>query len=239
VKTTPAGWTIVDRDAKVLAYSYNFTAEGRSTTFVAPMADGKLMVVSPSTTLPDAAAAELAGFGEVGAIVANNGWHYMGQKLWRERYPDARCFAPKKGIERIAKKSKYPLDFEPIEALAPLLGEGVGFRDVPETKSGETWFWAQVAGGYAWYTSDVLANMPGLPGNFIVRSLFKLTKSGPGYSVFRLAMKFIVKDPKAALRLMLEDVEAHPPAVVVPAHGDILEGGDIAERTRALIRAAI
>ena len=89
---------------------------------VAPMADGRLMVVSPSKTLDEAVATELADFGEVGALVANNGFHYLGQKAWRERFPDARCFAPPKAIERIAKKSKHPLTFEPLADLAPRLG---------------------------------------------------------------------------------------------------------------------
>ncbi len=239
MQTTPAGWIIVDRAARVLAHTYTFAGEATSTCFVAPMADGTLMVVSPPTKPADALFDELAEYGEVGALVANNGFHYMGQKAWRERFPDARRFAPEKAIERIARKSRYPLDFEPISALAPLLGASVGFRDVPDSKCGETWFWAQVAGGYAWYTSDVLANMQGIPGNLVVRTLFKLTKSAPGYRVFGLALRFMVKKPKAALKLMLQDVEAYPPAVVVPAHGEILEGGDIAARTKALLQSAI
>lgn len=239
METTPAGWIVVDRSAKVLAHTYTFAGSATSTAFVAPMADGKLMIVSPPTKPSDALFDELAEFGEIGALVANNGFHYMGQKAWSERFPEARRFAPQKAIERIAKKSKYPLDFEPIAALAPLLGESVGFRDVPDSKCGETWFWAQVAGGYAWYTSDVLANMQGIPGNFVIRALFKLTGSAPGYRVFGLALRFMVKKPKAALKLMLQDVEAHPPAVVVPAHGAILDGGDINDRTKALLRSAI
>lgn len=243
MKTTPGGWTVIDREARVLALNYRFRGSETSFSFAAPLADGRLMVVSPSKALDDAAAAELADFGEVGALVANNGFHYLGQKAWRARFPEARCFAPPKAIARIAKKSRYPLDFEPLSALAPLLGEGVGLRDVPASRCGESWFWAKLSGDgpprYAWYMSDVLANMRGLPPGLLFRLLFKLTGSAPGYRVFNLALKFMVKDAKGALRLLLEDVEAHPPGVVVPAHGDILADGDIDERTRALLKAAV
>lgn len=244
MQTTPAGWTIIDREARVLALNYHFAAEATSTSFVAPMADGRLMVVSPSKALDEAVATELADFGEVGALVANNGFHYLGQKAWRARFPEARCFAPPKAIERIARKSRHPLAFEPLAALAPLLGDGVGFRDVPDSKCGESWFWARLSEGeggerFAWYMSDVLANMPGVPGNLLVRALFKLTGSAPGYRVFKLALKLIVRDVEAALRLLLADVEAHPPGVVVPAHGGILADGDVDRRTVALLKAAL
>lgn len=239
MQTTNSGLIAIDREAKVFAYTYHFSAEATSTMFVAPMADGRLMVVSPSTTLPDAVADELSRYGHIGALVANNGFHHMGHKTWRTRYPDAKSYAPVDAIRRIAKKNRDNIDFEPISKLAPLLGEGVGFRDVPDSKCGETWFWARVDGGYAWYASDVLANMSSIPGNFVFRALFKLTGSAPGYRIFKLALKFMVKKPKAALKLMLDDLEAHPPTVMVPAHGEILEGGDLAERTRALLRSAI
>lgn len=244
MQTTPAGWTIIDREARVLALNYHFAAEATSISFVAPMADGRLMVVSPSKTLDEAVATELADFGEVGALVANNGFHYLGQKAWRARFPEARCFAPSDAMARIAKKSRHPLAFEPLAELAPLLGDGVGFREVPDSKCGESWFWARLSKGeagerFAWYMSDVLANMANVPGNLIIRTLFKLTGSAPGYRVFKLALKLIVRDAKAALRLLLADVEAHPPGVVVPAHGDILTGGDVAGRTVALLKSAI
>ena len=31
--------------------------------------------------------------------------------------------------------------------LAPLLGDGVGFCDVPDSKCGESWFWARLSKG--------------------------------------------------------------------------------------------
>lgn len=237
--STKAGWIVIDREAGVLVHTYTFAPDATALTFVARMANGQLLVVSPSKGLTDEAAAELAEFGEVGAIVANNGFHHLGQAEWRARFPKARCFAPPESAARIKKKNKATLPFEPLSALAELSGTDVFVREVPNSKLGESWCWAKIDGGYAWYMSDVLANMPSLPAKFFPRLLFKLTKSGPGYKVFNLALKFMVKDKKATLRLLMEDLEAHPPKVVVPAHGDILSQPSLAADTRALLEAAV
>lgn len=239
MQQTPAGWTVIDRDAAVLTHTYYYGPKASSTCFVARMADGALMIVSPPTKPSDALVAELAEFGPVGALVANNGFHHMGQRSWRERFPDAISYAPAASMARIAKKSRHDVPYQPLTALADRLGDAVGLRDVPHTKSGESWFWARIAGGYAWYMSDVLANMPGLPASLPLKLLFKWTGSAPGYRVFKLALKFMVKDAKGTLRLLLEDLDAHPPTVVVPAHGDCVHGADTAERTRAVVNAAL
>lgn len=234
METTPSGWLVIDRARGVLTRSYKFSKGGTAMTFVARMGDGRLMVVSPPSGLDEAAYAELAPFGEVGALVANNGFHYLGQAAWRARFPKARSFAPAQAVARIDKKSKVKLSFEPMAALAELTGGDVGVRDVPETKRGEAWCWAKTERGHAWYASDVLANMPKAPP-FPIGLLFKWSNSAPGYKVFGLAMKLIVKDPKATLRLLAEDLEAHPVTTMVPAHGDVLAHASLAADTRALV----
>ncbi|MEZ4361583.1 MAG: hypothetical protein R3B48_15455 [Kofleriaceae bacterium] len=202
------------------------------------MANGKLAIISPSRHTSEVAFAALAKHGDVGAIIANNGFHHLGQAEWRARFPKARCFAPSAAVARIKKKSRTPLEFEPLAELAELTGPELGFREVPDTKCGESWFWINTGDGHAWYTSDVLVNLTTLPA-FPLRLLFTLTKSAPGYSVFNLALKFIVKDKAATLRLLMEDLEAHPVTTMVPGHGGLLTGDAIAGDTRALIAAAL
>lgn len=115
----------------------------------------------------------------------------------------------------------------------------MGFREVANTKAGESWFWAKTASGSAWFLSDVLINLPKLPPAFPLRLLFKWTGSAPGFRVFHLALKFVVKDKRAALRQLREDMAAHPPTVIVPAHGPLLDHPGITEETRALLDAAL
>jgi hypothetical protein len=239
MQTTQHGWQIIDGDAGVLVFSYKFAGEGQSNCFTAKLPSGGLMVISPPNRWTEAEIGDLAAYGEVEAIVANNGYHHLGIGSWRERFPKARCFAAPGALERIGKKSKDAGELEPLSALQPLLGDRVAVVEAPASKCGETWAWAKIAGGYAWYASDVLANMEKLPSNFIVRALFKWSKSAPGYKVFNLAVKLIFKDKKRGLGQMLDDVRKHPPTVMVPAHGTILVKDTVAADTEQLLAAAI
>jgi hypothetical protein len=239
MQITQHKWSIVDGDAGVLSFSYKFASEGQANCFTARLASGGLLVISPPRHISDAELSDLAAYGEVEAIVANNGFHHLGIKLWREKFPRARCFAAPGAAARIAKKSKHAGELEPLSALQPLLADGVAVTEAPASKAGETWAYAKIASGYAWYASDVLANMDQLPSNFIVRALFKLSKSAPGYKVFSLATMILLKDKRRALGAMLEDVRKHPPTVMVPAHGGILSGASLAADTEQLLVAAI
>jgi hypothetical protein len=239
MQTTKLGWTIIDDQAGVLSFSYRFGGEGQANCFTARLPSGGLMIISPPSKISDEAIEELAPFGEVEAIIANNGFHHLGIGLWRERFPNAKCYAAPGAIERITKKSKNAGELRPLADLKPALGNDVAVIEAPTSKGGETWAWAKIAGGYAWYASDVLANMPRLPSNFLFRFMFKATKSGPGYRVFSLALKFLVKDKRAALGLMLDDVRKHPVTVMVPAHGGILSGATVLADTEALLEAAM
>lgn len=236
--TAASEWQAIGSNDSVWTHSYMFNKSGQATTFAARLGDGKIAVVSPSRFTSDAVFDELAKHGEIGAIIANNGFHHLGQAEWRKRFPAARCFAPSEAIARIAKKSKVELAFEPLSALAPLTGANFGFREVPNTKCGESWFWANTGAGHAFYTSDVLANIPKLPP-FPIRLVFTLTKSAPGYRVFNLALKFIVKDKSATLRLLADDVAAHPVTTMVPGHGDILTHATIGDETKQLLASAL
>lgn len=237
MQTTPQGWTVIDGDAGVLCFSYTFTKEGQANCFTAKLPSGGLMVVSPAARIETAAIEELAAYGPVEALVANNGFHHLGLARWKEHFPEARCFAAPGAIERINKKSKDAPALEPLSALAPLLGEDVAVIETASSKCGESWARAKIAGGYAWYASDLLANMDRLPSSFVIRALFKLTKSAPGYRVFGLATKIILEDKRATFSAMLEDVEKHPPTVMVPGHGAIVATPGLAAETEGLLRA--
>lgn len=238
--TTEHGWTIIDAEAGVLSYTYAFSPGGATANaFTARLRSGGLLVVSPPTKVSQEVVDDLAAYGEVEALVANNGFHHLGLARWRELFPAARCFAADGAKARIAKRSKDAGELDPLGGLAPLLAEGVAVIETPSSKCGETWVRAKIDGGYAWYGSDIVANMPSLPPNFIVRQLFKWTKSAPGYRLFNLAHKIVLKDRKATLRAMLADVEQHPPRVMVPAHGEILSSASLAVDTERLLRDAI
>lgn len=238
METTNHGWTILDRDAGVLEREYTFGKNGSARCFVARMEDGRLLVVSPACGLSEEAIGELADFGEVGALVAPNGFHHLGIHQWRERLGDVGVFAPEPAIARIAKKSDTAGAIRPLAELRPRTGDRVHLHEVGEGKAGESWLGVETAEGHVYFVSDVLIDLRKLPP-FPISMLFRLTGSAPGYRAFHLALKFTVADKKATLRALREDLEARPATVVVPAHGRLQTQGSVQADTLAAIDAAL
>jgi hypothetical protein len=238
MEKTPHGWSILDRDAGVLSYAYG-AGGGSANSFVARYHGDKLLVLSPPRGLSEGAYADLEDFGTVESVVANNGFHHLGQAEWKKRYPSATFYASTAAAKRIKKKNPKAGSFTPLWQLAQKLGGDVGIVEAPADKCGETWAYAKTARGYAWYASDTLANMPRLPKALPFKLLMKLTKSAPGYRVFGLAVKFLASDKGGLLGAMQEALRTRPVAIMVPAHGDILARDGLAEETQRLIASAL
>lgn len=237
--TTEHGWTIVDREAGVLSREYPFIDNGHANTFVARYADGKLAVVSPCTGLTDGLADDLARFGEVSVVVANNGFHHLGIPEWRARFPGASFHAPEKAAARIAKKNPAAGSFESIAAADDKVGWKLTIRDAPATKVGESWCFLQTERGTYWYVSDLMCNWDQFPGNFVLGKLWKWTKSGPGFSLFNMAMLGTAKDKKVMLAAFLEDLRAHPPSSITLAHGPAIDDPTTLARAEPMVAAAL
>ena len=238
MERTATGWTVIDRGAAVLSREYVFRGGTTAKTFVAKMGDGTLMAVSPSIGLSEDAAAELDGFGPLGALIAPNGMHHMGLTDWRARYPEVPIFAPAAAIARLRKQSPAAQTVRPLGELRARLGDGVGITEADDTRFGESWCWARTNEGHVLYASDMLINMPKVPP-FPAGLLFRVTKSAPGYRPFGLALTVMLKKKKDALRALLHDVESHPVSVVVPAHGDLVANEAVQAETVEMLRAAL
>lgn len=248
MERTPHGWTVLDEAAGVLTYRYVFAPDGSTANaFTLRLADGQLALLSPPAAVnagPDApvdagVCDDLERFGGVGALVANNGLHHLGQAAWKARCPAARAFAPAAAMSRIRKKNPEAGSFEPLEALQALIAEDVSIHEVVPSKCGELWAWAKTADGYLWFASDLLANFPELPDHPIMKHVFKWTRNAPGLRLFTLAMLLTVKKKQSLLRRLRDDLRAHPPQLIVPGHGDLLQGDDLPQRVEALLSAAI
>jgi hypothetical protein len=225
------GWNVIDRDAAILWREYSFSKSARATTLAFHGADG-LVVVSPGTKLEARAFDALADLGKVRALVANNTFHHLGQKAWRERFPEAESYCPPGAVATLEKKVSG-VKFRPLSDLA--LPSHARWEDAPGFKTGETILSVDAKRGPVWYTGDLLTNIQRTPGPPL-GWLFSLTDSAPGFRLFKLAVWLLVKDKKALREWMLTRIEEHPPAVVVPAHGPAFEADDAAEQARVQIR---
>jgi hypothetical protein len=99
------GWNIIDAEAGVLWREYRFTGHALATTLVFRGIDRGLVVVSPGNGLSNSEYGALREFGEVRAIVANNSFHHLGQKAWREHFKDAKSYAPPRAVEQLNKNT--------------------------------------------------------------------------------------------------------------------------------------
>jgi hypothetical protein len=234
METTRSGWNVLDREAAVLWREYSF-GPALATTLVFRGAGDGLVVISPGNNLDPGALDELKDFGNVVALVASNGFHWLGHPLWRKHFAQARSFAPAQGIDRIAKKLPDLGRFESLDGLTPLLGAHASVIDAPGHKMGNAFAMIRAKNGTYWYPSDLMANMPKLPSNFVFRTLMSLTDSAPGYRLFRPAVWLGVKD-KQVVRSWLDDEFAKAaPTTVVPAHGPPTSGNDLVATTKALL----
>jgi hypothetical protein len=234
MEATSKGWSILDRERAILWRQYWF-GRGLATTLVFRGADDGLIVISPGNGVDPAALDELADFGKVVALVASNGYHWLGQSLWRKRFPQARSFSPTQGIARLEKKLPELGRFEPLEALGPLLGDRARVVDAPGFRIGNAFATIQGKNGAYFYPSDILANIPALPSSFVVRTLMSMTNSAPGYRLFRPSIWLQVKDKQALRNEVEAQLTKFAPIGVVPAHGAPIEGPDVVAMTRALL----
>jgi len=227
-----AGWDVLDGDSGLLFREYEFAKNAVATTLVFRGAGDKLVVMSPHNRPSAAQLDALSDHGVLSAIIAPNGYHHLGIAAWRERFPDATVFAGQAALARIAKKCPAAGDVRPIEEASALVGDKVRAAVPDGDRGGNVMLTIETPRGSAFYTSDYMANLPQLPPALPLRMLFKLTDSGPGFKLFRLAVMLFGKD-KAKLRSWMEaEIERAPLLCVVPAHGRPVLGSDVLARTR-------
>jgi hypothetical protein len=224
-------WTVVEPSLPALTHTYSF-GPGIATS-LALVVEGGVVLISPPCNVADAVYTDLAQHGPLRALVAPNAFHSMGLAPWRERNPDAPVFAPAQSIARLEKNTKIT-GIKPVAEASGLIGDRFEMVDMPHYKTGEMLVRWKIDGGYAWYVTDVMFNMPELPkGPF--GWVMNWTRSGPGLRRNAIASMFMVKDKRALYGWIAEQADKTPPALIVPCHGDLLRPPDPA----AAIQAAL
>jgi hypothetical protein len=224
-----SSWTVVEPSLPALTYTYKF-GPGLANT-LAVKGDGGMIVVSPPCNPEESTFAELEKQGPVRALVAPNAYHHLGLPAWKARYPDAPIFAPAQSIARVEKQSKLT-GLRPLAEAASLAGDRLELVDMPHYKTGEVLVRWRVDGGWAWYVTDLVFNMPKLPpGPF--GWVMRWTRSGPGLRRNALAATFMVKDKRALYAWIAEQAEKTPPSLIVACHGDVVKPGDPTAEMRA------
>jgi hypothetical protein len=232
---TPNGWKVFDARMPVLTYEYSFGPGTANTLAVG--GEGGLIIISPPCRVAGGVFEDLSRFGPVRALVASNAFHYLGLAEWKARFPEARIFAPAQSIARLERQSKLG-GILPLAEAASITGSRVELTDMPHYKTGEVLVRIATERGLVWYLTDIVMNLPALPGNPIVNLLFGLSGSGPGLKFNNIAPLFMVHDKAALKRWLAAEFEKAPPSWLIPTHGDIVECASNRDGVRKLFQTA-
>lgn len=235
---TVPGWTTLAQQPLVLVKEYAF-GPGRANALAVQLPDRSFMVMSPSVDPSDTEAQAFTTLGGVSALVENNGAHHLGLGPWRAKFPNAVTYATPRAAARIRKKGKDPGQLESLDALRAKAGDKIALVEIAGDKIGDVCVRVITEKGALFYASDFIANIQALPSNLIFKLVFKLTDSGPGLKVFGVFFKFFVADKRAARDALIRELEANPPSILVPAHGDVVARQDLGPTLVGMLRTAI
>ena len=119
-----------------------------------------------------------------------------------------------------------------------MLPEHVWVATPPGMKHPDTFARIETAQGPVWYCNDMVLNFAKAPGGFLVSTMFKLTKSAPGFRIGRLPAKLMVKDKAAFRDWFAAELDAHPPRYVVSGHGAPMLDTEQARQLAQMVRDA-
>ncbi len=224
-------WMNLVPDGSVRAIKYSFGV-ATANTMAVRREDGTWLVVSPAMGMPPELLEELARDGEVSALVAPNGYHHMGQAVWRARFPQAVSYAPSGSLARLGKKAPG-IPFLPTEDLAKQLGSGIELLVPGGLKVADLLVRATTPAGDVWFSGDLVSNTVPEDMNAIPRFILGLLGGGGGYRFNKVPALVYLRDRKAWNASVAPRLGDASTQVILPAHGNpITEGA--AEKSRAL-----
>jgi hypothetical protein len=228
-------WQYLTRDGSVRWLKYSW-GPATANTLAARLADGTWVVVAPSVGPASSVLEDLSKDGTVSALIAPNAYHYLGQQAWRLHFPGATSYAPAGALPRLFRKSP-DVPYHPASDLIETIHPRVTFL-VPEgMKSPDMLIRVSVAGSMVWWMGDLFTNSAADDQNWLLRIIAPFAGSGLGYRRNSRPGLIYVRDPKAWLHSITNALDAEPPSIVVPAHGNPVTE-DAARRTRTLLREA-
>ena len=226
-------WQYLTRDGNVRWLKYSW-GPATANTLAARLEDGTWLVVAPSVGSASSVLEDLSKDGTVSALIAPNAYHHLGQRTWRLHFPSATSYAPVGALPRLSRKSP-DVPYRPASDLSETIRPRVTFL-VPEgMKSPDMLVCVSVAGSTVWWMGDLFTNNAVDDQNWLLRTIAPLAGSGMGYRRNSKPGLIYVRNPKAWLHCITNALDANPPSVVVPAHGNpVME--DTARWTRSLLR---
>lgn len=209
-------WTVAPHDPieelspNLWRVEQQMNRSNRRVMALARMRDGRVIVHS-AIALDDASMAKLDAWGEVAAILIPNRFHRKDARIWQERYPKAKVYAPSGAVSAAAKATPVHGTYADVPR-----DETFSARDLAGIAEREGVLLLREAAGTTAIFCDTLLNLPKTSG--LLGMMMHPTGT---LSVPRPTSMLFAKDKKA-LRADLESIAADL-ARVVPGHGAVVE----------------
>jgi glyoxylase-like metal-dependent hydrolase (beta-lactamase superfamily II) len=225
-------WRSLSPQGDVRTFKYSW-GPATANALAVRVEGGGWLVVSPPLGAPASAMDELADDGGITALLAPNAYHYLGVRAWSTRFAAATCWAPERAHVRLSKKCELP--FSAAEDLARTLPKNLELVFPDGQKQPDLLLRIVAAGEHevVWWLGDLVSNTSAADQIWPLRLVALLAGSGLGYRRNSRPELVYVRDRSAWLASVRRALEAHPPTVVVPAHGDPVLT-DTARRTLSL-----
>jgi hypothetical protein len=188
----------------------------RRTQTLVRLDDGRILVHN-AVALRDEEMARIDAWGEVAAILVPNGFHRADCRIFQERYPQARVYAPRGAVKKVAEATPVHGTYDDVPTDASVV-----VRHLPGIKEQEGVLEVRGTSGLTVVFNDMITNVAKAkpPIEWFVGPTGQV-------SIPRFA-RWLWNNDKRALRADLERIAAEA-ARVVPGHGaDLTE--DVAAR---------
>ena len=230
-------WSRISFQPEIWSYSVSNRSFFDLQMLAIRLIDGSFMVYSPISSVDDEIWQALDQMGRVSTLLAPNHYHNLGLQPCLRRYGQLRLVAASDAIPRLAKKTS--LVFETTEALSPLLPKGLNWATPEGLKGGETWLYTQSVDEsdgdrkQLLIVCDAFFNMSH-PKSGLIHVIFRMAGTYPGLRVSRLFPLIGAQDMDQYKAWLGEFLARVSPNKLIPAHGEIIERTDLADKLLAL-----
>lgn len=171
------------------------------------------------------------------SIIFPNAFHYLGVKTWLTQFPEARLYASTKAKKRLRTKGFY--NITELEKEQPPLPQAYEVLIPPGHRGGDIWLSKRSVGNSLWITCDSFLNYERLSKQPIARVMQSVLGAAPGLKLSQV-IKWLLLDGKTKFKMWaLKQLEKDNPAILIPSHGELDEGQELAKRLRVLIETRL
>jgi len=190
------------------------------------LTDGGLCLFSPVSGLGDDALASLSCLGEVRVLLAPNHYHNNGLAQYLKRFPPALLCASDAARPRLEKVTG--LKFQTLEDVRTALPANVACLEPRGLRNGEIWLRAVGSKHAAWIVVDAFCGPKG-----------RAAQPAAEPELLSTFPRFGIGDRAGYLDWVTKQLSADNPTMLVPCHGAIVAGPNLAAQLRSLMGTEI